>query len=464
MWRTFMARQNRFWLIVPALLLGLLLRIWFLVYFPHVVGDALVYGDLAKNWLLHGIYGLSDASGVTPTLIRLPGYPAYIALCFRLFGIENYFSIMVSQIVVDLAGCCVLALAVRRLYGDRAALLALWLSALCPFSAGYSVAVLAECLTLFCTAWAIYALVCWRDALALPATLRRAWLHLISLSLALVCALLLRPDNGLLAAAILPAVLWIAWKRSGMRRALAFAGVLCFIMVLPLVPWTIRNQQTFDVFQPLSPRMANDPGEFVTSGFNRWFRTWAVDYASTDEVYWAPQTDPIDLDSLPTRAYDSEQQESDTADLIIEYNKGPMVTPELDAKFNALAEERIRANPLRFYVELPVARLLNMWFRPRVEFLGIDLRWWEYSEHPTETWLAISYVTINLIYIVFAKVGWWRTRPHDAVLWALTAFVILRCLLLLTLDNSEPRYTLECFPVIFVLAGAAFRKKAPQQI
>jgi hypothetical protein len=34
-------------------------------------------------------------------------------------------------------------------------------------------------------------------------------------------------------------------------------------------------------------------------------------------------------------------------------------------------------------------------------------------------------------------------------------FVALRFALLLTLDNSEPRYTLECFPVVFVLAGMA---------
>jgi hypothetical protein len=32
-------------------------------------------------------------------------------------------------------------------------------------------------------------------------------------------------------------------------------------------------------------------------------------------------------------------------------------------------------------------------------------------------------------------------------------FVGLRCLLLLTLDNSEPRYTLECFPIVILLAA-----------
>jgi hypothetical protein len=42
-------------------------------------------------------------------------------------------------------------------------------------------------------------------------------------------------------------------------------------------------------------------------------------------------------------------------------------------------------------------------------------------------------------------------------------FVLLRCAVLLTLDNSEPRYTLEFFPVFFVWAAlvAARRDEAP---
>ena len=34
------------------------------------------------------------------------------------------------------------------------------------------------------------------------------------------------------------------------------------------------------------------------------------------------------------------------------------------------------------------------------------------------------------------------------------AFVVLRSLLLITIANPEPRYTLECYPVVFVFAGA----------
>jgi hypothetical protein len=40
-------------------------------------------------------------------------------------------------------------------------------------------------------------------------------------------------------------------------------------------------------------------------------------------------------------------------------------------------------------------------------------------------------------------------------------FVMLRSLFLGTLENPEPRYTLECYPVVILLAGALFTKAAP---
>ena len=60
------------------------MRLWFIHAYPEVQGDPLIYGDIAKNWMLHGIYGLSSGSEIHPTLIRLPGYPLFLALCFRL--------------------------------------------------------------------------------------------------------------------------------------------------------------------------------------------------------------------------------------------------------------------------------------------------------------------------------------------------------------------------------------------
>ncbi len=63
---------------------------------------------------------------------------------------------------------------------------------------------------------------------------------------------------------------------------------------------------------PLVPQSASDPDEFVPDGLDRWTRTWAVDYVSTEEVYWEIPGDKVDINTLPSRAFDNSQQRAQT--------------------------------------------------------------------------------------------------------------------------------------------------------
>ena len=432
-----------------AVVVGLVLRLLFVHYYEQVQGDTLVYGDIAKNWLLHGIYGFTQPGTIQPTLIRLPGYPLFLAVCFRLFGMEHYHAVLYVQAVVDLFGCVLIAALARNLFGSRAGMAALWLAALCPFTANYTAAPLTETLSIFCVALGLYALERWSTR---PCMGLHFWLIVFALSY----AILLRPDGGLLAAAICPAMLWLAWKRRGPAISITLV-VLCGVCsLLPLAPWTLRNWRTFHVIQPLAPRYATDPGEFVISGFNRWYRTWGVDYVSTEEAYWAADTDPIDCGNLPSRAFDSTQQQDATCALLADYNQSTTVTPALDARFAAIATERSVAHPFRYYVALPIARVANMWLRPRTEMLPVDSRWWEPGGDWHELTFALAYAGFNLLYLLCAIWGGglaWASRALRPILWPMLLYILMRCALLATIDNSEPRYTLECFPIVFVLAA-----------
>jgi hypothetical protein len=122
------------WRAIAAVLGGLILRLWMFRAFPQLGGDALIYGGIAKNILLHGRFAISDGSGVVHnTLIRLPGYPFFLAACFRIFGIANYNAIAYLQMAMELAACLLLADFVRRISTPRAGLNTLWLAAMCPF-------------------------------------------------------------------------------------------------------------------------------------------------------------------------------------------------------------------------------------------------------------------------------------------------------------------------------------------
>ena len=51
----------------------------------------------------------------------------------------------------------------------------------------------------------------------------------------------------------------------------------------------------------------------------------------------------------------------------------------------------------------------------------------------------------------------WRSRDHNARRWLLLAalLIFLRLGFFATLENPEPRYTVEIFPFLVILAGAA---------
>ena len=476
--------------VAAALAVGLVLRLVFLWRLSHVMGDSLVYGDIARNLLQHGVYGFTQGIGgqvaaPRPTLIRLPGYPLFLAAIFRVFGVDRYVPVMVVQLLLDLWTCLLLGGIARRLYGERAGVAAVWLAACCPFMANYVAAPLTETPTLFCIAAAFYCLVRWRD--------QGGW-WVYGVAAALSWGLLLRPEQGMLAAAVVPCVGWIAWRKApGLKPLKSGASspgaeapgfhplglgwhvirpvvVISLLTLLPLVPWAGRNWRTFHVFQPLAPRFANDPGETTPFGFQRWYRTWAVDFTSTDLIYWNYDGVMLSVGDLPNRAFDSQAQYEETARLIDDYNQNQASTPAFDARWDALGQERIKADPLRYYVALPVGRVLDMAFRPRTEMLAVPLEWWHFSGgHWAAALFAWGYGALNLGYFVLAGWGLWR-RPRGVIVWGMVGLVVLRVALLLTIDNSEMRYTLEFFPVLIVLGagaighGAMSRAYSPQNL
>jgi hypothetical protein len=453
-------RNKLFFLALTGL--GFLLRAYFLHWHFLFQGDSLVYGDLAKNWLLHGVYGFLDSGQIVPVDIRMPGYPAFLAACFRVFGIEHYGAIVRLQVVIDLISCFVIAAGARRLWSDATAKVAFVLATLCPFTANYTATPLPETLAIFAAAVALF--------FALRGVQRMrvvpSWdvTHSFALADWFVCGLgialsiYLRPDGGVLLASI---GLYLVWLAISTREAEFFwVGVLLGVVsLLPLLPWTLRNWRTLHQMEPLAPFYAQLPGEYVPKGFDRWSKTWVIDFISVMDVEWNISTEgngaAVDLNDIPPRAYDNPDQMRRTQQLLAEYNQSPELTPEMDQQFAQLADERIRAHPLRYYIGLPLARLADMWLRPRTEMLNLQLDWWDWEDVPQESLASAALAALDLFYIVAALLSLRRKSHVMAMLWL---FILCRSALLATLSNPEPRYTLECFPALLMLAAVGFAK------
>src|SRR6266852_2301290 len=116
--------------------------------------DSKTYARIARNVLEQHSYSESEAPPYEPTLIRLPGYPLFLAAIYKVFGHGNNGAVRIAQALIDTATCGLIALLAFYWEPDEdrkraTAIAALALAAVCPFTTIYSATVLTEVPTMF---------------------------------------------------------------------------------------------------------------------------------------------------------------------------------------------------------------------------------------------------------------------------------------------------------------------------
>lgn len=464
---------------VFAALAGLALRFYLILKFPvRDSGDSPFYIELAWNWLKKGVYGLSINGRLTPVDMRVPGYPAFLAAIFAFAG-KSPRAVMFAQAALDVAGCFVIALIAARLAPEagrrRVTIAALWLAALCPFTANYSAVVLTEVLVTFLTSLAILVLLDANRREMLDASAAGSARGLSPWflgGLIVGFGTLVRPETPLLLAAtgIVLAARW--WRRRDWKK-LARAGVLMAAgLALPLVPWAARNWRTLDEVRFLAPRYSTLPGEFEPLGFDDWTRTWLWRMRDVYPSLWAVNDEPIHIGDLPSYAFDTPQEKARVAALLDQYNNTLTLTREQDNAFAEIARERSARDPLRTYARIPLLRSLALWFTPRIELLPysghlVPLTS-EWNDDREDLLVTLAFIGVNGIYLALALIEAWVARGRCG--WGiLIAFILLRTIYIAGfVETPEPRYVLECFPAVIALAAQAFsapwRRRAATQL
>jgi len=456
--------------LIPALLAGLALRFFFIAHFSPFSNDTKFYEELARNWLYHGVYGLFVRGELLPVDMRMPGYPALLAAIYAVFGQAGK-AIFIVQAIIDLMTCVLTAAIAARLApaSNRGvvATAALWMAALCPFTANYTAAVLTEVLATFLTALGLLVFVCivGHPSMDLPIRSfdRRSLLSAVGWFLlggALVgVGTLVRPEAPLLLVAV-GVVLCVRWRHRADLSKLALALLWMAVgLLLPLVPWAARNARTLGRIEFLAPTYAQAQGDFIPRGFYEWTRTWMVRFGDAYLVPWKLGNAPISIETLPASAFDSAAERDRVAALLSRYNDGWQMTPVLDYEFALLARERSARHPLRTYFFIRVIRAGMIWFTPRIELLPYSGKLWppgeRHRDNPTDFDVTLGFGILNCVYVALALVGAWCCRRHPALAF-LIAFVVIRTASLTQLHTVEPRYVLVCFPVVLALGALAF--------
>jgi hypothetical protein len=456
---------------ILAVLAGLIVRLYFVLKFPaQDSGDAPFYLQLAWNWLKNGIYGFSIDGRLTPVDMRAPGYPAFLAAIFAFAG-NSQRAVMLVQVLVDLATCCLIALIAATLAPEssrrRVALGGLWLAALCPFTANYTAVVLTEPLATFLTALALFVLL---EAdfgaapdLANPAGHRRFSRWFLA-GIVVGFGTLVRPETPLLLIAT-ALVLSAKWRKPADWMKLVRAGALMGAgLVLPLAPWAARNWHTLHEIQFLAPHYSELPDEFAPLGFNSWVNTWLWRFRDVYLVTWKLEVEGISMADIPASAFDTPEQKARVSKIFEKYNQTLEWERAEDRGLGEVAGERARRHPLGTYLKMPLLRSLTIWFTPRVELLPFSGNLWplreKWKDDRRDFRATLTLIIINCAYIGLALIGAWLTRrsPGTALL---IAFIVLRTGYFAAFADEapEPRYILECFPAVIAIGSQVFRSK-----
>lgn len=163
---------------------------------------------------------------------------------------------------------------------------------------------------------------------------------------------------------------------------------------------------------------------------------------------------------------DSDEGEDESAAADQVPDQSAEMTPEIDAGFAQIANERIARHPLRYYVLLPLKRAHSLWFNTHSEYYPFEgellpLADLDYDIHqqywlPLFAFLALAYSLLGI------AGGWllWQSRDWNTRLCVLLAalMVFLRLGFFATLENPEPRYVVEVFPFLSTLGGIALAR------
>jgi len=472
---------------VVALAAGLCLRLFFVYKYPANSGDTVLYEQMATNWLRHHTYAMEVYGQVAPVDLRMPGYPAFLALIYAVTGrtgSDARFAVMVVQAVVDLLSCALIAVLAATLslmvnernQPQRVFIAAIWLSALCPFTANYAAVALTEVWAGFFTIAALLplCLLVGRPRNNGWLFIKKSWRRANQYSYLAACAALLvglgtlvRPEAPLLLLAgwiVLGIILVSQHEVNRWIRTVVGMSIACAI---PLTPWAIRNAVTLHEFQFLAPKNSNLPGELVPYGFMSWERTWLYRFRDVYLVPWKLNDEAIHVRDIPDHAFDTLEEKDRVAAILEPYNKDLTLTAEEDAAFGQLARERTASHPLRTYVWVPVAKAITMWFTPRIELIPVSGTVFplaqSWRDDKIDQSVTVGLFLLNLVYIALAIWGalrlWRRSAAVGPAVALLIVFVLLRTAFLTTLETPEPRYVLVCFPALIALAAQIFSSR-----
>lgn len=419
--------------ILFILMLAFAWRLLLAVGFPRPAGDESRYRVPAVNMLAGRGFSSDEKEPIRPSEHTVPLYPLFIASVFAVFG-QNDVAVRIAQGAIDLITCVMVAfvsfsLAPPWLKRSAAISALIIYGCLCWFTVSWTRYILTETLATFVTLAAVSA-----SIMIFKSEVRR-WL-----AVGLMCgiALLVRGDSVLLVGAF---GLFLMLQIARLRSATPVLSLLmfCLAILLVLVPWTVRNYVSLGKFQPLASAAGMPHGEYFPNGYIWWIRTWMTDQTHYQAYHPAlfPGSHSFDVRELPDDTFDSPEEKGQVLRLIDQYDREGKFTPELSDQFQAIANERIKRAPFRFFVWIPLQRMAGMWLT------GFA------TSNRFHMFLRILLVLPILIGGILGFVFWTRNPNLVTIL----LLIVTTRTLFFGFINSDEHYIVEAYPLVIAACG-----------
>ncbi len=413
--------------------------------------DSWQYLDMGRS-LLRGTFA---QDGVI-TMNRTPGYPAFLAAVFALFG-ESQLSVTASQMVLD-ALSCVMVLQMGLWLGVNrwAAGLTAVMVATCLFTATYTTQALTETVYTFVLTLGLWVLL-------LPSRAGSEEAYGTTTSRVLLSGLvfgfgvLVRPSMALAALPfaalmLLRSVLMHGWRGAlSLRRLAAPAAFSAGLLVLVL-PWMARNYLTF-------PAQYGAPDEQVTllgmkSGIPTYKHVYTKEFnaflRSQEEPY--VQTEACTFPVVARFVYPEETQDLKRAFAKLEHDvkTTSIYRKESLPAFVEITRKRYAAAP-RLYVTAPLSKFLKIWIAPRISVL-----WKGTSGHNSGRGLIVLMTLYSTFYVGLGflglTVGLRQASPVAAV-YLLSQILGHSLTYMYIFPTPQSRYAVPVFPLFCLAAG-----------
>jgi 4-amino-4-deoxy-L-arabinose transferase-like glycosyltransferase len=403
-------RRRNFYLLA-IFLLAVAFRTYAAMWMPAVpVADASDYHRLAIGLVERRGYVNTDQQ---PTAWRPPGYPAFLAGIYRVFGTNIQTATIVQAV---LGGMTVLLLVVfgSMIIGWRASIITGFLAAAYPGFIWLSRLLLSENLALFL----LLATLC---SAAMYLKSRRIWWMAIFGAVGGLSTLV-RGGNLFVTAFIGVGILVVTLRRRPVnwRQLVALSALAIAGFSVALMPWTIRNYRVFHRFVPV----ATQDGLTL--------------YAS----YWPPQKDgKLIWGTLPDTSDPAVAAAAQTGDEV-----------SASKYLSAVTKQRLRENPGYFFRLIP-SKLISL-------VVPLD---WEIFPHAAGSTrsLNVGYLLIILPALLGFVVLLRKPVPQRWLLWVLPATVLFQAIFF----YGSPRFRLPAELIAILLAAVgcervwAFLKK-----